>query len=174
MKAKIALWLLGFWAMGTVAIALTATESFGVVDELLSGSPNAIFTSRVEELGPPAAREFLRYLSSEVNRKLFQIWGWAQIPLGVLVLWLVGSGGPRSARNLVAAMLGLAFVLAFGLTPPIVDIGRSLDFVPREPPPPELGTFGLLHAAYSGAEFLKLGIGLVAAWLLVRPPRPTG
>ena len=65
-------------------------------------------------------------------------------------------------------MLGIAVVLAFGLTPPIVSVGRALDFVPRDPAPPELATFGILHAAYSVAEFGKLGIGLVVSYWLVR------
>ncbi|MEK7735069.1 MAG: hypothetical protein AAB329_06470, partial [Pseudomonadota bacterium] len=42
------------------------------------------------------------------------------------------------------------------------EIGRGLDFVSREPPPPDLGRFGALHAAYSVLDVLKLLLGI---WL---------
>ena len=168
MKERLAVWSLGFWAMGTAAVALVASRSFAVVDRLLETLPNAAFAEAVLEIGSGPAREFLRYLSSEVNRTLFETWGWVQLPLGGLVLWLVWSVEPRRVRYGVAIMLGLAVVLAFALTPPIVDIGRSLDFVPRDPPPPLLRTFGLLHAGYSVLEFLKLGLGVLVSYWLIR------
>ena len=169
MKRRAALWCLGFWAMGTIAVAVAATESFAVVDRLLGTLPNAEFGTRVGEMGSDAARELLRYLSSEVNRTFFGLWGWTQLPLSALVLWLVWGEKPLRIRYGVVAMLILAGILAFVLTPPIVSIGRALDFVPRDPAPPELATFGLLHAAYSVAEFAKLGMGLLVSFWLLRP-----
>lgn len=169
-KRGAALWGLGFWAMGTVAIALVATRNFAVVDVLLDALPNATFASIVETLGHEGARQFLRYLSSEVNRTLFEAWGWVQLPVGAAVLGFSWNAGPPRVRYAVMIMLGLVLILTFGLTPPIVDVGRSLDFVPRDPAPPELGTFGLLHAGYSILEFAKLGLNLlVSAWLLRSP-----
>lgn len=44
--------------------------------------------------------------------------------------------------------------------------GRSLDFVPREPPPPALGRFWILHTAYALIEMGKLVAGLiVTVWI---------
>jgi len=54
------------------------------------------------------------------------------------------------------------------LTPQIVTLGRSLDFVPRDPAPPGLSRFWVLHAAYTSLEMLKLAIGLVVAISLIR------
>jgi hypothetical protein len=71
-------------------------------------------------------------------------------------------------------LLGLGLMLAmvattqFYLTPRIVEVGRSLDFVPREPPPPNLRTFGILHAAYSAIDLLKLVAGGWMTWILLR------
>ena len=50
-------------------------------------------------------------------------------------------------------------------------MGRSLDFVPRDPPPPAMATFGLLHAAYTVLELLKGGAALLAAAWLIRRGR---
>ena len=52
------------------------------------------------------------------------------------------------------------------IAPEITAVGRSLDFVPRDPPPPALGRFGILHASYTALEIGKLVVGIiVAAWM---------
>jgi hypothetical protein len=59
----------------------------------------------------------------------------------------------------------LIFVLIFTLviTPQILSVGRSLDFVPRNPVPPEMARFGMLHGAYTALDGIKLlaGLGLL-------------
>ena len=65
-------------------------------------------------------------------------------------------------------MLAIAVILTVVVTPPIVSVGRSLDFVPRDPPPPSLATFGILHAAYTMLEMLKAAMGTCAAWWICR------
>jgi hypothetical protein len=52
------------------------------------------------------------------------------------------------------------------LQPEITSIGRALDFVPREPPPPALGRFWVLHGVYTVLELLKLLVGVVVTvWI---------
>ena len=112
-------------------------------------------------------RELLRYLSSELNRLYFQYWNLAQLAVGILALWLVVKL-PVDKRAVwgIVAMLAVALFLTAVLTPPIVSVGRSLDFVPRDPPPPELRTFGLLHAAFTVATFVNIVLGvLVTLWI---------
>ena len=50
------------------------------------------------------------------------------------------------------------------LTPQIVSLGRGLDFVPRDPAPPGMRKFWILHAVYTSLEMVKLLAGLVVAW----------
>jgi hypothetical protein len=54
------------------------------------------------------------------------------------------------------------------LTPAIVTLGRSLDFVPRDPAPPEMSRFWILHAAYTSLEMLKLVVGVLVAASLAK------
>jgi hypothetical protein len=54
------------------------------------------------------------------------------------------------------------------LTPSIVTLGRSLDFVPRAPAPPGLQRFWVLHATYTSLEMLKLIVGAAVTWWIVR------
>ena len=132
----------------------------------------------MQKLGQPATRDFLRYLSSELNRLYFQMWNVAQVALGLLLLWLTAGSpkdGPASARMTrwsVIAMLASVVLMLVYLTPAIVSLGRELDFVPRDPAPPGMTRFWLLHAAYTSLEMLKLAAGVVVAVRITRSVSP--
>ena len=172
MKPRAAAFCLGIWVMGTVCISVAATQNFYTIDRLLAAGGHPSFADGVDRLGAADARDLLRYLSSELNRLFFRYWNLLQLPLGGVTLWLVlGLSDDRRLRWIVGAMLGIALVLTVVVTPPILSIGRSLDFVPRDPPPPNLATFGILHAAYTTLEMLKAAMG---AWAAYRICRATG
>jgi hypothetical protein len=177
-KQRWALVLVGAWIAGSICTSVVATENFYTIDRLLAGMPNPAFAKAVQQLGQPQARDLLRYLSSELNRLYFQIWNVAQIAVGALTLWLIASSGPRDLRisrafRTVVVMLAIVAVMLVYLTPQIVSIGRSLDFVPRDPAPPALQTFWILHAAYTSLEMLKLAAGCLVAFWIAGAPRPS-
>jgi hypothetical protein len=165
---------LGAWLTGTVCVAVVATGNFGTVDWLLDQSTHPVFRAVVDDLGRAGSRDFMRYLSSELNRLYFQIWNAAQVVLGVIVLWLA-SGLPDARRERwgVILMLAVVGVMVAWLTPQILTVGRALDFVPRDPPPPALGTFGLLHAGYVGLDLVKLFVGVLVTIGIARPKMGT-
>jgi hypothetical protein len=54
-----------------------------------------------------------------------------------------------------------------------VNIGRVLDFVPRDPVPSQMRTFGLLHTTYTVFSVINLVLGvLVTLW--IQRERPSG
>ena len=65
-------------------------------------------------------------------------------------------------------MLAIVVLMLVYLTPAIVSLGRELDFVPRDPAPPGMSRFWVLHAAYTSLEMLKLLVGAVVAFWIVR------
>lgn len=166
--------MLGGWAMGSVIMFVVATKNFWVVDELLKGSQNAKFSSLVELWGAAPMREVLRYLSSELNREYFQLWNFAQLVLAVLVLWLVArEPGYERLRRALGATLALVVAISL-LGGSIASVGRSLDFVPRDPAPPALGRFWVMHIAYLVMDLGKLLlVGMAMVWL-VRRAEPRG
>jgi hypothetical protein len=175
MKARWALVVLGAWTMGSICMSLVATQNFYTVDRLLASPSNAAFAAMVQTLGQPAARELLRFLSSELNRLYFQMWNVAQVVLGVTALWLVsrrsaaaGAKAYGPAVKVIVGMLAVVVLMLLYLTPAIVALGRELDFVPRDPAPPGMSRFWVLHAAYTALEMLKLAAGLLAAVLVAR------
>src|SRR5262245_18861449 len=148
MKQRCALALVGAWVMGTIAVATVAAENFYTIDRLLAVRSNSAFVQVVDRLGAAEARDLLRYLASELNRLYFQIWGWTQLAIGVAVVLLMRHTAPARARRGAAAMLAIAAVL-LAMTPMIVRVGRSLDFVPRDPQPQAMRLFWILHGSYT-------------------------
>ena len=177
MKTHAAMFCLGVWAMGTVCVSVVAMQNFYTIDRLLDGPSHPAFTAFVEDTGREDARNVLRYLSSELNRLFFQLWNVGQLGLGAAALWLLWDLPSPAAARLrwtLVAMLAVVIVLTVGITPQILAIGRSIDFVPRDPPPPAVATFGVLHAAYTLLELAKCGAAFAAALRLARMGRTTG
>jgi len=161
---------LGAWIAGSICTSVVATENFYTIDRLLAARANPAFAAAVDRLGAPEARDLLRYLSSELNRLYFQLWNAAQIVLGGVALWLMAKQDPAYRRPVwgVAGMLAIVVLMLVWLTPAIVSLGRSLDFVPRDPAPPGMSRFWILHAAYTTLEMLKLLVAAVVAASIVR------
>ncbi len=75
--------------MGTVCVSTVAVQNFHTIDRLLVNPGNATFREMVEQIGSAESRDFLRYLSSELNRLPFQLWNYAQFGIGSVTLWLI-------------------------------------------------------------------------------------
>ena len=173
MRVAMAL-VLGGWLLGTLMVAGVATQNFFIIDRILRSSANPAlqhptFRQKLSGLAPGEAREILRYLASELNRFYFYVWGWLELAFGGFLL--AGAVWGLHDRRLVvgfAVMLCLVLVSNFYLIPHLVEVGRSLDFVPRDPAPPELALFGRLHAAYSGLDLARLAVGVWMAVVLMR------
>jgi hypothetical protein len=157
------------WLTGTVATAVVATENFYTIDRLLEARPNPAFAEYVDKFGHDSTRELLRYLSSELNRLYFQYWNLAQLAVGILALWLVVKlPGADKPKWWIVWMLAIVLFLTALITPFILSVGRSIDFVPRDPPPAALRTFGLLHVTYTVFDGIMLILGIMAAVSLVK------
>jgi len=170
MKQRWALVLVGAWVMGTIAVATVAAENFYTIDRLLAARSNPAFAQLVDRLGAAEARELLRYLSSELNRLYFQIWGYTQIAIGGAVVLLLRNTAPARARYGAAAMLAIAVVLHL-MTPMIVRVGRSLDFVARDPQPQAMQLFWILHGGYTTLSLIQLVVGAAVTVAIVRAVR---
>jgi hypothetical protein len=158
--------ILGAWLGATLFMWYVAGGSFSTVDRVLRASTPQ-FAESTKPLGQNQTRTLLRYLASEINRTGFRVYGWAQVALGGLLLLVLFRQMPRDATALATAgaMLGLVLVLTLIVAPQLVELGRSLDFVPRDPAPPGLARFRIRHAAFTALDGVKLLAGL---FLLMR------
>ena len=64
---------MGLWLMGTIAMAIVATQNFFTIDRLLRAQPNPKLTLDMERLGHDETRALLYYFSSELNLSLIHI-----------------------------------------------------------------------------------------------------
>lgn len=168
MRAMMA-FLLGSLLVGTILVGFVAAENFFVVDRLLASPRPAEFHQKLMPLAEGDARIVLRFLSSELNRFYFRVWGGAEVLLtGVLLLLALRDGKDRAFTIGAGVMLALALFMTFYLATQLVEVGRAIDFVPRDPPPPEVRQFGMLHGAYSVLDLGKLILGI---WMTVRLAR---
>lgn len=163
--------VLGAWLAETIGLWIAASQNFALVDRLLEDGA-AEFQRRVALLEPETARQVLRHFASEVNRLYFQIWTLVQVALGATaVLFVHRSNLGRAALTLAGSALGIVLLLAVFVMPAIIRIGRSLDFLVRQPPPAVLATFGAWHGAYMLLDFVK-ALALGALLVLLLRPRP--
>jgi hypothetical protein len=161
--------ILGAWLASTLAMWFAATRSFRTVDRVLKGG-SLEFSELTRPLGANSTRLVARYIASEINRTLFWGYGALQVALGVVLFLLVWRAIPRQSLDigLAAAMLIVAVALTLVITPMIVSLGRSIDFLSRNPPPPVMPRFWALHGSFTALDGGKLlaGIVLLIRWIL--------
>jgi hypothetical protein len=162
--------ILGAWIMSTLCMWFAATRSFATVERIMEGGQPQ-FVEITKPLGEVSTRMVIRHMASEINRTLFRGYGALQIGFGALLFLLVLRQTPRHTLDisLVATMLTLSLILTLVLTPLITSVGRSIDFLPRNPPPPVMPRFWMLHGAYTSLDGIKLlaGIGLLIRWVFL-------
>jgi hypothetical protein len=160
--------ILGAWMMSTLCMWFAATKSFATVERVMKGGQPQ-FLEITKPLGEASTRMVIRHMASEINRTLFRGYGVLQIGFGVLLFLIVLRQTPRHALDisLVAIMLTLSVILTLVITPMVTSVGRSIDFLPRNPPPPIMPRFWMLHGAFTSLDGVKLlaGIGLLSRWI---------
>jgi hypothetical protein len=160
--------ILSAWLVSTLCMWFAATKSFATVDRV-SRRADPQFLEATKPLGEGSTRLVLRYLASEINRTLFWGYGALQIALGVILFLLLWQQRPRDAvgMGVAATMLALSVILTFVITPLIISLGRSIDFVPRHPPPSVMPRFWALHGSFTGLDGVKFlaGLGLLIRWI---------
>lgn len=160
--------ILGAWIMSTLCMWFAATRSFATVDRIMQGD-RPEFVEITKPLGEASTRMVIRHTASEINRSLFWGYGVLQIAFGGIVFLLVLKQQPRHTLDigLAAEMLVLAVILTLVITPQVTSVGRSIDFLPRNPPPAIMPRFWMLHGLFTSLDGIKLlgGVGLLLRWI---------
>ena len=169
-RKLILVFLLGVWLGGTLFMWSVATQNFAVVNNTLEGDHPDI-QQTASSLEPGGLRLLLRYQASEVNRLFFDKWGLIQLPIAAIVMMLAWKQDSRLIRAAAAVMLLICLALQFYVVPETIRLGRIIDFLPREPAPPEAAPFWRLHHTYTGLDMLKFLLGLATMGVLLRKVR---
>jgi hypothetical protein len=154
--------LLGIWLGGSVVLGAVVAYDFSGFDDLFARNPKLQERAGFSPDDTNAKKTSLLWVhSSELNRVFFEVWNRTQLVLGALAVILAAVG--RVGR-LPLLLLAAATAL---VEPQIVELGRQLDFLIREPPPPMLEEFKVYHGTYFATESLRFGFVLIAAVALV-------
>jgi hypothetical protein len=160
--------VLGIWLGGSLIMGAVVSYNFGGVDDLFARNPELAARAGFAPDDADAKKSSLLWVhSSELNRVFFEVWNRTQLVLGALaVLLAIWSRARRLPVALLVTAAALVAVGHWALEPSIVDLGRQLDFLPRNPAPPMLADFQRYHGLYFAGEALRLGL-LCLATLLV-------
>jgi hypothetical protein len=164
--SRISAFLLGSLLLGSLFLAFVATHNFRAVDAVLSAPPPEA-SKMIQTLGQQNARQLLRYLAGEENRGYFEAWELTQLLLGAtLVGFLLFGVKNRLLAGLAGAMLALTLFQYFKITPDLLWMGRSIDFLPWTAESQVRDQFWKLHGIYGGIEVVKMLLAVTIAGFL--------
>lgn len=160
---RIAALILGLWLGAAVFADFAVTQNFKNVEGFLS-DPGAVSTSiEMNRIGRWKERIIIRRYVAELNNDLFESWEWMELLLGA-VLFASLFFGERPQKWMLAVPLGMLLIVVaqrFYLTPQVNEMGRKLADLSAKDPLNK--TFWTFHGIYSGAEIVKLLLGVSLA-----------
>ena len=165
---RFACFLLGAWMAGSLFMAWVATENFRSVERLLH-EPTAGAAAQIKQLGYEGVRQLLRYQVGEQNRFYFEHWEMMQLLLGVLLFGILLFGTKVGRYTLVLPLLMLMLVATthWLITPQIITLGRSMEYLPTAAVQADENRFRAAHSAYGVIEAGKLVLATVLLGVLV-------
>ena len=152
---RLLLCLLGSWIVLTITMGFLASGNFRVLDPARLRNADEVFR---EIPAGQERRQDLRYAASELNRYYFRIYSAVHLVIAAAALALHGWSRQRSrwiTLGLAACTVTAVLYLVW-LTPALVDLGRAIDFMPRDPEPPQVVGFYRLHRLDVALELTKL------------------
>jgi hypothetical protein len=161
------IWILGGWLFLSIAMAYVAGANFARLHPAALRDADAVYAAI--PAGEPR-RVALRYAASEMNRHLFALYNTVQLGLAaaaLLALWRSRRGG-RLGWTVLALCFLACLAFHFFFTPEMIERGRLIDFMPRDPEPEEVRSFHRLHRLNVVLEVAKMAgiLGLSLAVIL--------
>jgi hypothetical protein len=170
---RIACLLLGAWIAGSLFMMWVATQNLQTVDRVIHEARGPA-AKQIQEIGREPARLLLRHLAGEQNRTYFQGWELVQVVLGVVLLLILFFGTDAKPQVLLGVLL-MTLVVALMhwlMTPEIIKLGRTIEFIPDTKDSVERSRFWGFHTAYATIDVVKTVMAsLIAVQLMMRRRR---
>ncbi len=146
-------WLLGAGFILSVVMAYVAGANFKVVENLRNSEQ--VFESVPEG---ETRRMALRYVASELNRHFFFLYGYVHTGVfgAALVIFLLARLKSYTALFGLVYCVALSLTYIFYFTPVLEELGREIDFLPRDPMPEKVDVFYAIHTVDVVLEMIKL------------------
>jgi hypothetical protein len=167
---RLATLLLGIWICLSVSMSVVATQNFMGVDRMLS-APDPEAQKTISKLASGQARQLLRYQIGELNAYYFEVYGWAQMSIALLmgILLLFATNGHRLTTILSGVLVMLVVFQHFFLAREIIFLGQNLAY---HTDGMQESRFHEFHSAFGTIEVVKGALLLLIGFkLLVKRER---
>ena len=166
------LWVLGGWLFATLFMMGVAIGNFKVLKPEALPKTEVVYAAIPIEDRPLA----LKYAANELNRVYFKIYNRVQLGLAALAALLCFSlarpgWSGRAVRWVLLLCLALCLAFELYFIPTIIELGREIELMPRDPMPPEVKRFFMIHGINNVLELLKAALLLGASVGLILESR---
>ncbi|MEE3199179.1 MAG: hypothetical protein VX254_04035, partial [Planctomycetota bacterium] len=161
--------VLGIWLGASILLLWVVGSSFPGVEKAVQNNEKLAERAGFEP-GDSAAKKISVpwVVTGELNRQYFAGWNIGQLVLAGAALLCAARCRQRATFLVLSIAALVVLALSFWLAPAITEAGRSLDFVPRDPPPAQEASFMSLHRWYTGLEVAKVILLVLAVKLVGR------
>ena len=165
---------MGAWLAGSILVWV-ANQNTSIVEDLVQRTSREASVVMVK-LEQPEGRALLRHFAATLDRRLRRHWEMAEIGLGLTVLLslFLGSSGKRYPGLLCVLMLGCVFFLHWFVRPEMEKLAPGVDFVYDTQASIARDRYRSLSLAYSTTVAVKLALGSVLTFGLMKRRRRRG
>ena len=159
---RLGAFLIGAWLLGTLLVMFVTSQSYKNIDRFFASLPPQV-AKEVDDVGPEAMRQILRFHASEHNRHVKETWEMMQLGIVAALLATAVLTSHRSRVLVTCAGLMIMMVLTTYLyfTPVLNELSRSFDFLPLTAAVKEREEFSNYAVWYRVFEVLKTTLALV-------------
>jgi len=154
---------------GSLLVGAFMFENTRSAEQMIRVPPREAIDA-LAKLQESEVRPVLLYHAAETNRVVNRNWELTQFALGaVLLVGLFFSPvGSKTPALMCALMMASVAFLHWFLTPQIETLARAAIFVQTTQDTVAQDRMRSLQTGYSTVEYLKLGIGCLLAWTLLK------
>jgi hypothetical protein len=163
---------LGGWLAGSLLVLAFKAENARCIDQLIR-TPAREAVDVLAKFQESEIRAVMLYHASEINRLVTGYWEITQFALGAVLLaglFFSPSGSKYPAVMCVLMLVTVAFLRWF-MTPQIENLAHVAIFSKAAQDSVAQDRLRSLQTGYSTAEYLKLAIGFLMAWALLKRAR---
>ena len=163
---------LGGWLAGSLLVLAFKAENARCIEPLIR-TPAREAVDVLAKVQESEVRAVMLYHASEVNRQTTRYWEMTQFALGALVLagLFFSPSGSKYPAVMCLLMLATVAFLHWFMTPQIESTALAASFAKTAQESVAADRLRSLQTGYATAEYLKLAVGFLMAWALLKRAR---
>ena len=169
---RLAALVLGGWLAGSLLMLAFTDRNTSVVDELIR-TPAKQSIGTMSKLPEAELRMLMNHHGETVNGWIRRSWEITQLVLGVVLLLSLffSAGGKRYTMILCLMMTATAAFQHWFLTPKVDQLTQATVFAQPDKLVVQRDRLRSMQTGYTTTEALKLGVGVLLAWGLLKRGR---